>query len=442
MAELSAEVISIGDEMTSGARLDTNAQWLSVQLGQLGIRVVQHTTIGDTLAAGAAAFRAAAEHAEVVVSTGGLGPTADDLTREVLATVSHSPLELDRASLLHIEKLFAGRGRTMPERNAVQAMFPRGSQAIANPFGTAPGIDLEIARPQGGRTRIFALPGVPAEMHQMWHQSVRPRLMELLGPHRRVLQQSVVKCFGIGESEMEQRLGTMIARGRSPEVGITVSQATISLRILADAASPQQCQAMIDAARAEIQTLAGDYMFGEGEAYELQHAVADRLALRGESVATVECGAGAPIAQWMADLERPELFRGGLTLADPPAAARLARALAAGDIDAAAGSNDGTPWLAETVRRSFGCDWLLWVDGYPRLWESGPMAGDEAGELLDDPTRRPTADAATLRHPVRLLVTGPVGPPSTKQLTIGGHPDIIKPRIAKSALHYLWQILR
>ncbi len=134
-----AEIISIGDELTSGQRLDTNSQWLSIQLADLGVSTVFHTTVGDTLADNIDAFRTAARRADIVISTGGLGPTADDLTREALAEAFDCPLEFRQAAMDHIESLFAKRKRPMPERNRVQAMFPRSSLDVPNPHGTAPG---------------------------------------------------------------------------------------------------------------------------------------------------------------------------------------------------------------------------------------------------------------------------------------------------------------
>ena len=141
-----AEVISIGDELTSGQRLDTNSQWLSTRLGELGVEVRYHTTVADDLDANVRVFREAIERADIVVATGGLGPTADDLTRDALAATIGQPLVLDAASLAHIEGLFARRRRPMPESNRLQAMFPSGSRVIPNPTGTAPGIDLEVPR--------------------------------------------------------------------------------------------------------------------------------------------------------------------------------------------------------------------------------------------------------------------------------------------------------
>ena len=128
--QMHAEVIAIGDELTSGQRLDTNSRWISAELAVLGIPVTFHTTACDTLEAGIAAFRAAASRADIVIATGGLGPTADDLTRDVLAAVAEQPLELVPEALAAVESRFASRGMPMPESNRLQALFPRGSRLI------------------------------------------------------------------------------------------------------------------------------------------------------------------------------------------------------------------------------------------------------------------------------------------------------------------------
>ena len=142
-----AEIIAIGDEIVSGGHLDTNSQWLSQRLEELGVRVLYHSTVGDEFATCEEVFRRAIERADIVISTGGLGPTADDLTREVLARTAGVELVLYPQALEHIRALFARRKRGMPRQNEIQAMFPAGSRMIDNPHGTAPGIDLEIPRP-------------------------------------------------------------------------------------------------------------------------------------------------------------------------------------------------------------------------------------------------------------------------------------------------------
>ena len=145
-----AEVISIGDELTSGQRLDTNTQWLSRRLGELGVETAFHTTVADDLDANVAVFRAAIERADIVIASGGLGPTADDLTREALARAAGRDLVFDEGALRHIEQLFARRSRPMPERNKVQAWFPAGSRVVPNPQGTARGSTWTFLATVGG----------------------------------------------------------------------------------------------------------------------------------------------------------------------------------------------------------------------------------------------------------------------------------------------------
>ena len=155
---MNAEIIAIGDEITSGQSLDTNSQWLSQRLEELGVRVLYHSTVGDELTPGVEVFRHAIGRADVVVATGGLGPTADDLTREALAQATGRPLHLDADVLASIRERFARWNRPMPASNELQAMFPAGSRVVRNPHGTAPGIDLEVAR--DGTVPIF----VPAKI--------------------------------------------------------------------------------------------------------------------------------------------------------------------------------------------------------------------------------------------------------------------------------------
>src|SRR5438270_9541647 len=141
---MKAEIISVGSELTSGQNLDTNSQWLSQRLAEVGVAVGWHTTIADDLDANVEAFRIAARRARLVLITGGLGPTQDDLTREALAKAAGVELVFHQESFEQIQAMFARRHRTMPERNRVQAMFPAGAEVIPNAFGTAPGFWMQL----------------------------------------------------------------------------------------------------------------------------------------------------------------------------------------------------------------------------------------------------------------------------------------------------------
>ena len=312
---LRAEIISIGDELTSGQRLDTNSRWLSEQLGNLGVKTTFHTTVGDSMSDNIDAFRTASRRVEIVVATGGLGPTADDLTREAMAEAFHSPLELRPEALEHIESLFARRKRPMPERNRIQAMFPFGARIIDNPHGTAPGIDLVVAssnsvstgsKVEGSREcRIFSLPGVPAEMMQMYTATVEPRLIQEMGLGANRWYFHSLKVFGIGESDVEKILPDLIHRDRNPIVGITVSQATITLRISALCSGEIEFQNKIQPTIDEIQKQLGLLIFGEG-AIDIDGATHALMLEKGVSLGVVEVGSGAWIQHSLAKFSQQE----------------------------------------------------------------------------------------------------------------------------------------
>ncbi len=398
MSGLSASVIAIGDEMTSGARLDTNTQWLCQRLGELGVTVRSTSMVGDELQDNIEVFRQAASRTDIVVSTGGLGPTADDLTREVLAAVANQPLVLHEPSLRHIESLFARRARDMPPRNRVQAMVPAGALDIFNPQGTAPGIDLTIRRGGGGSCRIFALPGVPAEMKEMFSDVVAKRIVAASDGDAVLIRTAVIKCFGLGESEMEARLGDMISRQSSPRVGITVNSATISLRICATGTSETACAAAIELMRREIDTKAGEFVFGEGDDFELPDAVAELLAARNERLSVVELGHAAPLAGWLAVVTPRHVFSQSLTLDS---------------------NNTESTATGQQRCQQLNADWVIEVDRYPSL------RGGEAA--MSDVTVRVFAKATE--------------DSVDKTFRIGGHPSIIQARIGKSALAFFRQHL-
>ena len=327
---MKAEIISIGDEITSGKILDTNSQWLAVRLGWLGVRTLFMTTVGDELPAMVDVFRTAVSRADVVIATGGLGPTADDLTRQTIAEMHHLPLRQDDTLLEYIRDLFRRRGREMPVANEIQAMLPEGARSIHNPNGTAPGIDLTVRRDPAerhadagliDRYRIFALPGVPAEMKEMYHGSVERELVamtEEIAGQKRVIRARSLHCFGAGESQVEAMLPDIVNREKTPRVGITASHAVITLRIQAESDSEEGCRAQIEPMAALIRERLGTIVYGEGED-RLQDVVCRQLKSLGKTLAVCEVGTRGLLAESIAGGdEATDVFQGGIVLTGRP----------------------------------------------------------------------------------------------------------------------------
>jgi nicotinamide-nucleotide amidase len=412
---MNAEIISIGDELTSGQRLDTNSQWLSQQLGDIGVRVLYHSTVADDMRAIIAVFEQAVARADLVVITGGLGPTADDLTRDAIAQVAGVELELHEPSLAYIRNLFASYGRKMPERNEVQAYIPRGGAPITNGHGTAPGVAIRITR--GDHTaRLYALPGVPAEMHQMFADEVRDDIAAAM-PERRAIVYRAIKCFGQGESAVEAMLPDLVRRGREPSVGITVSKATITLRITAHADDETACRALIQPTEQTIRECLGDLVFGT-EDEELQDAVVALLHKRRQTLAVAEWGTRGLVTHWLQTADQEDEH------SRASAASVLRHAIVADNADAfvrgiGADANEYNPSRAE------GIDALATVCRDTRNADLALVIG-------------PVVSAESDQEPIRIhCAVAHAGGVDTRSPHFAGPPDMRLDRCAKHALDLL-----
>ncbi|QVL33125.1 competence/damage-inducible protein A [Telmatocola sphagniphila] len=361
-----AEIISIGSEITSGQNLDTNSQWLSRKLAEMGISTAYHTTVADDLEANIEVFRNASQRADLVLCTGGLGPTQDDLTREVMAQVAGVELIEDLESLEYIKSLFLKRGRVMPDRNKCQALFPKGSEVLFNEMGTAPGIWMKINRAWFG-----AMPGVPSEMFVMYEKQVKPRLGKL-GIQGGVFVQRKINTFGEGESAVEDKLLDITKRGHVPEVGITASDAYISLRIFARGSNLQQVQEIIEPVEAKIRERLGDLVFGT-EDQKLQDAVVHLLLEKRKTISVVESVTGGLVSHYICQVPgASQVYAGGITayqnrikIDELGVPESLIREQGVVSLEVAID-------LARRCRLKFGTDLAVSTVGY-----AGPEAGDD-----------------------------------------------------------------
>jgi len=364
---MKAEILSIGTELVLGKNLDTNAQWLSARLSEIGVSTTYHTTVGDDRAECIEILRAAVDRSQLVVVTGGLGPTLDDLTREVLAEVAGRSLVLDEPSLEHIEAIFARRSRPMPARNRTQAMFPEGSTVIPNDNGTAPGIWMEV-----GDSVVVCLPGVPKEMFPMFLDWAAPRIAARFGGGRATVVRTI-RTYGTGESHIEELLGDMIRRGRDPEVGITASEATITLRIVAHGATPEEAAAKAEPDVAFIRERLGTLIYGEDDE-TLATAVGKLLAEKGETLATAESCTGGLIGHTITEIPgSSDYYLGGFVVYSNEAKTNFCDVPTEMLEEFGAVSRQVAEALAKGARKKFGSDYGIGVTGIAGPGGGAPM---------------------------------------------------------------------
>src|SRR5712692_5799532 len=246
-----AELLSIGTELLLGQIVDTNSAYLAGRLAGLGIDLLYMSTVGDNLGRATATVRRAAERSDLVVCTGGLGPTEDDLTREAIAAALEETPAVDSALEADLRAWFAGRGAPMPERNRKQAWLIPSARALPNPNGTAPGWDVR----RDGR-RLVAMPGVPREMTPMWEDHIEPTLIA-----GAVLRSRTLKMLGIGESAVEEALGELV-RSTAPTVATYAKNDGVHVRITDKAPDAATADSRIAAMEATIEARLGQYVWG------------------------------------------------------------------------------------------------------------------------------------------------------------------------------------
>jgi nicotinamide-nucleotide amidase len=285
-----AFILSTGDELTTGKTVDTNAHFIADKLGAIGVDVVGVLVVGDYPDRLAWAWRTALQQAEVVISTGGIGPTADDLTTETVAQISERALVLDEDVADRIRQLFAAMGRAMPENNLKQARFPRGATIIPNPLGTAPGFRLAIDIGTG-RRHCIVMPGVPREMKPMMEEQVVPWLRSLREGGDTYASHTF-QTFGISESALDELVAGAVdpAEGR---IAFRAAFPQISVRVTVHA-PPSTVETRLAAVAARLRERIGDYCYGEGDT-SMEEVVGRLLTQKHSTIAVAESCSGGLI---------------------------------------------------------------------------------------------------------------------------------------------------
>jgi nicotinamide-nucleotide amidase len=301
---MKAEIVSIGTEILLGEILDTNAQYLASRLPPLGIDLFYISKVGDNLERLSEVIGRARERSDLVLTTGGLGPTEDDLTREAIARVLGEELRVDPALEEQLRAFFARRGAAMPERNVKQATLIPSARALPNPRGTAPGWWVE----RDGRI-IVAMPGPPTEMTHMWETLVAPEL-ERRRPGA-VLLTRTLKTVGMGEGHIDELISPLLD-STNPTIGVYARADGVHLRIGAKAATQDAARALIAPVEDELRRLLGDLVWGADDD-TLESVAGDLLRRHGLTLATMESCTGGLLADTVTNVPgTSDYFRGGL----------------------------------------------------------------------------------------------------------------------------------
>lgn len=402
-----AELVAVGTELLLGQIANTNAQWLSERLAEIGVDVMHHHVVGDNHDRIVATLSLAAARAEVVIVTGGLGPTGDDITREALAALMGVELVRDAIIEESLRARFASLGRHMPESNLVQADVPVGARTITARLGTAPGLAAEH-----DGVRFYALPGVPAEMRDMMVDTVLPELALFAGPS--ALVSRVIRCTGIAESHAAELLRDLFESSRNPSIAYLAGGGEVKVRLTAKGADRSEAESLIAPIADIVVERLGDAVFSSrGE--DLEAAVLRLLSGRGLTLAAAESLTGGDLgARVTAVPGASAAFLGSAVCYSAEAK------IAVLGVDPAIVRDDGTVSgacaiaMARGARRVFGADLALALTGVAgpdpeeghdpgTVWIA--LAGDEVehSRLMKTPGERATVRRWAVQNALDLL---------------------------------------
>lgn len=357
-----AEILSVGTELLMGQIANTDAQYISRRLAALGIALYRHTTVGDNPARVKEALGEALSRADIVITTGGLGPTEDDLTKEMVAEYFGLEMKLNEESLAAIEEFMKRAGHTMAESNRKQAWFPVGARILPNACGTAPGCVVEAR----GKA-VAVLPGPPHELKDMFDRQLAPYLEERSGAH---IESRFLRVFGIGESNLENRLRDLF-HCDNPTLALYCGPGEVQARITAMAPDSGAAQALIAPVEAEIRRRLGNHIYGEGMDNSIEQVVFELLKARGETVSFAESCTGGLLAARLVGVPGASgvLEESHVTYSDAAKARVLGVKRETLDTHTAVSAPCARE-MAEGARRVSGADWAVSTTGY-----AGPDGG-------------------------------------------------------------------
>jgi nicotinamide-nucleotide amidase len=357
----SAEIITIGTEMLLGDLVDTNTAWLSARLATLGVGVYRHTTVGDNRERIIAVLKETASRADLVVTTGGLGPTSDDVTNECLSIVTGRGMVEYPEARKHVDEMFRKFGRKPTPNNYKQALFPEGTELIPNPLGTAMGALLEA-----DGTLFATLPGVPSEMKRMFEDTLEPLIRDR---SEGSIISKTLWFAGIGESALAEQVQDFLDAA-DPTVAPLAGQGKVRLRITTRAATQEEAEKKIAPVEREILSRLDDYYFGEGEE-TLEGAVGRLLKEKGATLALAESCTGGLLAKRLTDIAGSSAyFKEGFVTYSNESKERLLGVPRATLLEHGAVSEPVARKMAEGARRIAGADYGLSVTGI-----AGPDGG-------------------------------------------------------------------
>jgi nicotinamide-nucleotide amidase len=311
MTTVNAEIVAIGSELLLGQIVDTNSAWMAQRLAEIGVNLFYKTVVGDNAGRMREIIARALERSDVVITSGGIGPTEDDLTREIVAEVTDRQLVLDPQLLQQIEERFRKRGFIMTKNNEKQAYIPVGAIPVENPNGTAPSFIVEDLRGV-----IISLPGVPFEMKWLFEHQVIPYLRDKFDL-REMIVSRVLKIAEIGESSVDDRIGHLIRTSTNPTVGVLAHPGQVDVRISVKSDSLETAHELIAPVEAQVREAFAHHLFAADDD-TMEDVVGRLLTSRGVTIAVIEDLTGGMIAQRLYQAARETLAEAMIAPTEPP----------------------------------------------------------------------------------------------------------------------------